>query len=229
MAVDAASAPSRARDAARLFFAHASPRILMAALALALGARIALGGFSLRDLVPVVVVLLFWPLQEWLIHVFILHYKPRVIAGRTWDFAVPRKHRAHHRNPFDLSLVFIPVHTYAYTLPLLAGLCWLLTPDWRLALTSLSIYLACSLHYEVIHFLVHTRVSPWTAYYKRLWRNHRLHHFKNEHYWYGVTRLEADRWLSTAPESGSTPLSPTARDLLGAAPTSRAPTSSVYS
>ena len=35
--------------------------------------------------------------------------------------------------------------------------------------------------------IVDSRVWPRTALYQRLWRNHRLHHFKNEHYWMGVT------------------------------------------
>jgi hypothetical protein len=199
-----------------VFWRHASPRILAAALAAAIAARLWLGDFGLADFVPVALVALWWPLQEWLIHVFVLHYKPREIAGRIWDFAVPRKHRAHHRDPFDLSLLFIPVHTYVYTLPIVLALCWLLTPTPALAATAVVAYLAGALHYEAVHFLVHTRVTPRTAYYRRLWRNHRLHHFKNEHYWYGVTRLEADRWLATAPAAEETPLSPTARNLTGA-------------
>ena len=35
--------------------------------------------------------------------------------------------------------------------------------------------------YEWIHFLIHTAYRPRTSVYKAIWRNHRLHHFKNEH------------------------------------------------
>ncbi|MGH0035121.1 MAG: sterol desaturase family protein [Myxococcota bacterium] len=215
MAVGAAALPSNAREAGAAFFRHASPRVLVVASTLALGVRIGLGGFGWLDLVPVAVIALWWPLQEWLIHVFVLHSRPRVVAGRTWDFSVPRKHRAHHADPFDPSLIFIPIHSYLYTVPILVGVCWLLTPTPALAATAVVTYLAGTLHYEAVHFLVHTRVTPRTAYYRRLWRNHRLHHFKNEHYWYGVTRLEADRWLGTAPAAETTPPSPTARNLTG--------------
>ena len=38
---------------------------------------------------------------------------------------------------------------------------------------------------------------PWPP--PCLWRNHRLHHCKNEHYWFGVTMLSGDRLLGTAP------------------------------
>jgi hypothetical protein len=87
------------------------------------------------------------------------------------------------------------------------------TPDLRLAATGVVCHLALSLHYEVVHYLIHTRVVPRTAYYRGLWRSHRLHHFRNEHYWFGVTRVEADRWLRTDPDPRAVPSSPTARTL----------------
>jgi len=51
-----------------------------------------------------------------------------------------------------------------------------------------------------VHLLVHTRYRPRTALYRRLWRNHRLHHFKNERLWFGVTMLGGDRLLGTAAD-----------------------------
>jgi len=32
-----------------------------------------------------------------------------------------------------------------------------------------------------------------------MWRNHRLHHFQNENYWFGLTMLSGDRLLGTLP------------------------------
>ena len=130
---------------------------------------------------------------------------------------MPRKHRAHHRDPWDAELVFIPLHSFVYTIPILVGLWLVFGPTLPLALTGITLHLALSLHYEWVHFLVHTRVVPKSWLYKRLWRNHRLHHFKNEHYWYGVTMLSGDRLLRTQPERDAVPTSPTARDLLGTA------------
>lgn len=46
-------------------------------------------------------------------------------------------------------------------------------------------------------------------------RHHRLHHYKNEEYWYGVSLHLADRLLGTLPSADSVPRSPTARDLEG--------------
>ena len=65
---------------------------------------------------------------------------------------------------------------------------------------------------------MHTRVQPRSAYYQRLRTSHRRHHFKNEHYWFGVTMLAADHLLRTAPPLASVPTSATARDLGMSAP-----------
>ena len=208
-----ADTPDSLREAAAVFVRHGSPRVLLGALAVATAARLWLGGWSLWDLAPIAAIAAFWPVLEWLIHVFILHAKPVQIGRFTLDGRVPRKHRAHHRDPWNAELVFIPFHSFSYALPLVVALCFLLAPTRELALTALAVFLLGALHYEVVHFLIHTRVDPRGAYYRRLWRNHRLHHFKNEHHWFGVTRLEADQLLRTAPEADRVATSPTARTL----------------
>jgi hypothetical protein len=207
--------PDTLGGALRGFLAHPSPRILLVLVTFAVAVRLSLGGFAPRDLLTLAIVAAYWPIQEWLIHVFVLHYRPVKIAGRTLDFPVPRKHRAHHRDPWDAALIFIPLHSYVYTVPILFGAWLLFAPTTALAFTGLSVHLLLTLHYEWVHYLVHTRVVPKRALYKRLWRNHRLHHFKNEHYWYGVTMLTGDHVLRTAPDRDAVPSSPTARDLLG--------------
>ncbi|MFU8803704.1 MAG: sterol desaturase family protein [Bradymonadaceae bacterium] len=70
-----------------------------------------------------------------------------------------------------------------------------------------------SLIYEWTHFLVHTNDRPKTAFYRRLWQSHRLHHFKNENYRYGVSMLSGDRLLGTQPDHHEVETSPTCRTL----------------
>jgi hypothetical protein len=205
--------PATLPDCVRAFASHTSPRILATIVAAAVVARLALGGWSLVDLAIAAAIVAFWPLQEWLIHVCILHWRPREIAGRTLDFRTPKKHRAHHRDPWQLDLVFIPLHVYAYAPLLVGGLWWAIAPAPAQALSGVAVYFALSLHYEWVHFLVHTRYRPRSRHYERLWRNHRLHHFKNERFWYGVTMLSGDRLLGTAPAVDAVPTSPTARTL----------------
>ncbi|MDX2166869.1 MAG: sterol desaturase family protein, partial [Deltaproteobacteria bacterium] len=206
-----ADSPRTIGEALPVFLRHGSPRILLAALAVALPLRLAVGQWSFGDLLAVALLVAYWPIQEWLIHVFILHFQPRQVLGRTLDFRVPRKHREHHRRPWDIDILFIPMHSFLYSLPLVVGLWFLLAPTTPIALTGIAAHLLLSLHYEWVHYLVHTRVQPRTALYQRLWRNHRLHHFKNEHYWFGVTMLSGDRLLRTAPAVKDVETSPTAR------------------
>ena len=205
--------PGTLREAIPVFLKHGSPRILIACLGIALAVRIAVGAWSAWDFAPLAGLLLYWPIQEWLIHVFILHARPKHFCGRTIDFRVPRKHRAHHRDPWRLDLLFIPIHSFVYSIPILVGLWFAVAPTTPLALTGIAAHLALALHYEWVHYLVHTRVQPRHAYYQRLRKSHRLHHFKNEHYWFGVTMLAGDRLLRTAPDLATVPTSPTARSL----------------
>lgn len=191
--------------------------MLLAALASALAIRLWLGDWSWWDVLPIAGLAVYWPIQEWLIHVYILHFKPIELFGRTIDFPVPQKHRAHHRAPWQLDLIFIPTHSFLYSIPLVYLIWFAITPSAALAMTGVVAHFALALHYEWVHFLVHTRVVPRSAWYQRLWRNHRLHHFKNEHYWYGVTMLSGDRLLGTQPAVTAVRTSATARDLLGRA------------
>lgn len=212
-AMAAADSPTELGAAVRRFVRHASPRTLIAALAVLVAARVAVGDWSAADLAVVAVIALLWPVQEWLIHVFILHFEPIEAFGRTFDFEVPRSHRTHHRDPWNLEILFIPLQGYFLGVPPLLLLAFGLLPTTALALTAVAFYLALTLNYEWWHFIVHTRVKPRGALHRRLWRNHRLHHCKNEHYWFGVTMLAGDRLLGTAPEQGAVETSPTCRTL----------------
>jgi sterol desaturase/sphingolipid hydroxylase (fatty acid hydroxylase superfamily) len=67
--------------------------------------------------------------------------------------------------------------------------------------------------YEWTHFLIHTGYRPRSRYYRSIWRTHRLHHFKNERYWHGITNTVGDRVLGTFPDQRDIPRSRTARTL----------------
>jgi hypothetical protein len=207
--------PSTLKDAWLIFFKFWSPRIMAVYAAIAVTLRLVAGGWSWWDLAVVAAILAIWPIQEWLIHVFILHFKPRTIFGKKIDLLVAQKHRMHHGDPWNLPLVFIPLHIHPFA-PFIQGTFWFLAmPTTPLALTGIAAYFVFSLHYEWVHYIVHTRYRPKSWFYGRLWRNHRLHHFMNEHYWYGVTMLSGDKVLRTAPDRKTVEPSPTCRTLGG--------------
>ena len=80
-------------------------------------------------------------------------------------------------------------------------------------LTGVFASYAILLTYEWCHFLIHTPYRPRGRYYRSIWRGHRLHHYKNEHYWFGVTTNLGDRVLGTFPDQGEVSRSRTARTL----------------
>jgi hypothetical protein len=205
--------PDTLGGAFRGWIVKASPLILLAMSAATVGTRIWLADFGWVDLAIVGALLVAWPFIEWLIHVNVLHWKPKKIGKWTIDSPTARKHRTHHRNPWRVDIIFIPLHTYLYTIPVQL-LLWIgLAPRLSLAFTGLAFSYLMTLHYEWVHYLVHTRYKPRSAYYQRLWRNHRLHHCKNEHYWMGVTMLAGDKVLGTQPKPTDVPTSDTCRTL----------------
>jgi sterol desaturase/sphingolipid hydroxylase (fatty acid hydroxylase superfamily) len=199
--------------AARLFAAQTGPRVMAVYVSLALAGRLAVGGFSGRDLLAAAILIALEPFTEWVIHVFMLHFKPRRLLGRTVDLDVAKKHRLHHEDPTDLELVFVPLRMLFTGVPVVWALFLLLAPLEVATTLILTSTLMLSL-YEWTHFLIHQPYRPKTRYYRAIWRAHRLHHYRNEHYWFGVTVNVGDYVLGTFPDKSAVPLSPTARTLL---------------
>lgn len=203
--------------ARRLFAAQLGPRIMFAYVAAALAARLAIGSWSWADLVAVAVFLALQPFTEWVIHVFMLHWKPRTLLGRTVDLDVATKHRQHHADPTDLELVFVPLRMLFTGVPLVWVLYLVLAPI-EVATTLILASTLMLLLYEWTHFLIHQPYRPRSRYYRSIWRAHRLHHYRNEHYWFGVTVNVGDHVLGTFPDKSAVPVSPTARTLLDPTP-----------
>lgn len=207
--------PRDSRTALRVFWRHPSTLLIAAFVVVFGGWRLALGSFGWVDALIVVAILAYFPVNEWLIHVVMLHWKPRKLLGRTIDFYLPKTHRRHHADPWNLKWVFIPRHVHAWTLPAGLLLVWALWPWKEWVLNGLTTYLLLGLHYEWVHFLAHI---PWCpqrgvlgAYYQRRVREHRYHHFRNENYWWGVSMGLGDRLFGTAPAVETTVRSATTR------------------
>ena len=202
------------RDAADEFRRHPTPWMIGGVLVAATGARIAVGDWQWTDALVPVVALVAFPFVEWVIHVSILHWRPRRVLGVTADSLLARKHREHHADPRDVPLVFIPWQTLVWLLPTLVAIAVFAFGRLGLGLTFLVTVATLGMVYEWTHFLVHSDYKPRSRSYRAVWRNHRHHHFKNEHYWFTVTTSgTADRVLGTCPDPADVPTSPTARSL----------------
>ncbi|WP_029109466.1 sterol desaturase family protein [Mycobacterium sp. URHD0025] len=200
--------------ALREFARHPSPWMIGTALALSAVARSAAGDWQLTDALVPVVMLVAFPFFEWIVHVFVLHWKPRRFGRITLDSLLARDHRLHHVDPRDVPLIFIPWRSLLWILPVAVAVALLVFPRLGLGLTFLSFLTVLGLSYEWCHYLIHSDYTPKTRAYRAIWRNHRQHHYKNEHYWFTVTTAgTADRVLRTHPDPATVSTSPTAKNL----------------
>jgi hypothetical protein len=196
------------------FVRHPTPWLLFAMVVGGLTARLVHGDWRLSDaLLPAIMIALF-PVYEWLIHVFILHWKPRRIGRFKIDSILARDHRRHHADPRDVPLIFIPTQAMVWIVPATIAISVFAFPRLGLGLTYLVVISTAGLLYEWTHFLIHSDYRPVSRMYRAVWNNHRLHHYKNEHYWFTVTSSgTADRLFGTYPDPTSVPKSQTARNL----------------
>lgn len=201
-------------EATRTFWRFPTPWLLSAALLGTVLARLSLAQWRWWQAVAVVLVVALQPFTEWLLHVTVLHARPVRLGGRTLDLYVARAHRRHHADPRDLAGSFVPLRVLGYAAALAAGLC-ALVPTWPTRLTVAATIVSLGLVYEWTHFLIHSEYRPRSAGYRALYQAHRLHHYRNENYWYGVTGRLGDRVLGTNPPRDAVPVSATCRTLVG--------------
>jgi hypothetical protein len=210
------------REIADVYLRRGSAQVLILAAVVIGAIRIAVAGFGRGDAIALGVTVAITGTVEWIIHRFLLHAPEDAWTSRT--LGTGSGHRMHHLDPPDIdwlmlrgadAAVFITAFgavTAAWSLPLMwitgSALLGPFLTAWALAAIGLA-------HYEWVHLMVHTRYRPRTPYYRRLARNHRLHHYRNEHYWLGVTSNSGDRLLQTYPRhKADVPLSDTARTLI---------------
>lgn len=191
--------------------------LLVASFLLAL-ARMSVGGAGRGDFVVLVVTVLMTGTVEWVIHRFLFHAAPGSWTSRR--LGTGTRHREHHLDPTAIDslmlrgrdgvvfLVVLGVVTALWSVPLLrfcgTALLGPFLMGWMLAVVGLA-------HYEWVHLLVHTRYRPTSRRYQALARHHRLHHFRNENYWFGVTSTSGDVLMRTRPQRPSdVPISQTA-------------------
>ncbi|MDX1510049.1 MAG: sterol desaturase family protein [Nitriliruptorales bacterium] len=201
--------------AAREFWRWPSPRIIALLLVPSLAARVAIGGWSAGNTVLAASMVLAQPFVEWVVHIVLLHMRPRHVGRFTLDPLFARKHREHHADPRETRLVFLPTIVVAQLAVVAVLVAWLAFDSTSLGLTFLVTISAIGMAYEWLHYLIHTDYRPKSALYRALWRHHRLHHFKNENYWFAFSSTVPDVILRTTPDPSNVETSPTVRDLLG--------------
>ena len=191
------------------FVRHPAPRLLTGELVVLAAARALWPHWSPADAAVVAVLIGLQPFTEWVIHVTVLHCPA---DGRLRDRLAGYSHRRHHEDPRDLRFQFI--HPRVLYGGMVVNALLLLAFRSPAALTGVLTATVLTLVYEWVHFLIHTDYAPRHELYRRLHRAHRLHHFRNERYWLGVTGRTGDRVLGTNPRKEDVEVSPTAKTAL---------------
>ena len=210
------------RQATSVFARRESPQVFVGATVATVAARGVLRRWGTRDAAAVSAVLVSRPVAEWVIHRYVLHARPVLVGDRVIDIGAA--HRQHHREPADLDYVLVaPRYARQYVVVwavIAAGLAAAVPRRrgrLRPTLSGLAAAYASLVAYEWTHFLIHTAWRPRHGWLRRRRAQHRRHHFRNEHYWFGVTTSAGDRLFRTGPPPRSVAPSATARTL-GVAP-----------
>ncbi len=201
MKTSARDVPRSLGAAARSFFRFGSPRLLAAQLLGAVAFRPLLGGFGKADAAIVAAVAVYWPLQEWIAHKFLLHAKPMRVFGRDIELAAARVHRMHHEDPLDPGLSLLPTRTILILMPIHIGLWCALAPSRSAACTGIAVFGGATLLYEWIHFLTHTAHKPRSAWFREVRTRHMWHHQRDPQRWFGFVMPRLDDWLGTGGSS----------------------------
>lgn len=158
-------------------------------------------------------VLVVVPFYEWVVHRYILHADMRGMPKRFQDFW-EKVHPGHHKNPSFIPWIFAPF-IVAFQVPLsFFILAYLIFQNFYAALMLYCITQSYYLFYEWMHLAHHLDFyNPKTQWGKELKRNHMLHHFKNERYWWGITNTIGDKILGSKPEAQDVPFSVSVKDI----------------
>jgi 4-hydroxysphinganine ceramide fatty acyl 2-hydroxylase len=191
------------------FFRHGSNGLLAAAILIAAGAFAA--GMTAFSLLGTLAGALVFFVSEYTTHRFLFHAKPSTMP---WLLKLQhRLHYDHHIDPPKLELLFLPMWFVVPTIVLYYGIYFAVTRDASLAL-SLSFGSACALfYYEWVHYVAHVPFQPVTPFGRYIKKYHLWHHFKNEHYWFGVTNPSMDYAGGTYRDQESVERSTTVREI----------------
>ncbi|MGG2092802.1 sterol desaturase family protein [Bacillus sp. S13(2024)] len=163
--------------------------------------------------IAIITGIIFYTINEYVTHRFLFHLKPP--KNPFLLKMLKRLHYDHHVYPNDLKLLFLPVW---YSLPgfmiylfIVYGITSSITVTLSFGIGMIFMLLV----YEWKHYIAHRPIRPMTPYGRWLKKQHILHHYKNENYWFGVSNLFYDFLFKTYKEGKDVETSETARNLEG--------------
>lgn len=135
--------------------------------------------------------MLFWTLFEYVMHRFIFHLIPHGERGKKISYVL---HGNHHHYPRDRQRLFMPPVPSIILATVIFSLQYLALRDQ--VFMFFPGFMLGYLMYGTMHYAIHAWNPPF-KWMKPLWRNHHLHHYKNEHQGFGVSTTLWDRLFGT--------------------------------
>src|SRR5258708_3321643 len=133
----------------------------------------------------------FWTLFEYIAHRYIFHW---VAESERAQKIVYIMHGNHHHYPRDRERLFMPAVPSLILASTIFALMYLIMR--QNAFMFFPGFILGYLIYGSMHYAIHAWNPPF-KWMKPLWRNHHLHHYKDEHKGYGVSSTIWDRVFGT--------------------------------
>ena len=133
----------------------------------------------------------FWTLFEYIAHRFIFHLVSEKPGLQKFAYIL---HGNHHHYPRDKQRLFMPPVPSLIISSAIFGSMYLFMGTH--ALMFFPGFMIGYLMYGSMHYAIHAWNPPF-KWMKPLWRNHHLHHYKNEHNGFGVSSTLWDHVFGT--------------------------------
>lgn len=133
----------------------------------------------------------FWTFFEYIMHRYVFHMIAESPRAQKFIYVL---HGNHHHFPRDKERLFMPPIPSLLIAGTLFGVMYLVMRQY--AFLFFPGFILGYLIYGSMHYAIHAWNPPF-KWMKPLWRNHHLHHYKDEHHGYGVSTTLWDRVFGT--------------------------------
>jgi sterol desaturase/sphingolipid hydroxylase (fatty acid hydroxylase superfamily) len=133
----------------------------------------------------------FWSFTEYILHRFAFHYHPESEQGKKIHYLI---HGNHHEYPRDRERLFMPAAPSLIIASTLFLLMFLVLG--KNVFAFFPGFMFGYLIYGSMHYAIHAWNPPF-IWMKPLWRNHHLHHYKNDDMGFGVSSTLWDHVFGT--------------------------------
>lgn len=138
-----------------------------------------------------------YAIAEYIVHRYILHEFPKLFP------VLYKEHVKHHQDPNNIKYLFSPVYYDILIYTIYLSVLWILFHDLSYIAPMAAGTLVFQLYYQWMHYAAHRPVAPRTRWGRWMKKKHLLHHFQDEHTWYGVSHPTLDFMMQTDKSKAS--------------------------